>query len=96
MEDADLLTAHFCSRAARDLAQQINRKEHQLRAFPAAGLQSAISPVYHQVVYALLKHYVFPDECVEAGVEAITTILKAHCYIAFGREYTPHPVFLCC
>ena len=31
-EDADFLTARFCSRAARDLAQHINRKKNQLRA----------------------------------------------------------------
>lgn len=31
-EDADLLTARLCSRAARDLAQPINRKKNQLRS----------------------------------------------------------------
>jgi hypothetical protein len=41
-EDSDLLTARFCSRAARDLAQRINDHKNQLRSFvraynPAVG-----------------------------------------------------------
>ncbi len=48
-QDADLLSARFCSRSARDLAQQINRKKNQLRALlrayspPSAKCSRAIS-----------------------------------------------------
>jgi transposase len=88
-EDADLLTARYYSRAARDLAQQINRKKNQLRAllrayclpvcqvFPGAKL-------HHSAVYALLQEYLFPDEFVQAGHKALATILAAHCRTAFG------------
>lgn len=99
-EDTDLLTARFCSRAARDLAGQINRKKNQLRALlraynPAISQVFPGSKFHHQAVYALLQHYTFPDECVEAGVEAITAILKAHCRTAFGREHAEQLVSLC-
>ena len=70
-EDADLLTARFCSRAARDLAGQINRKKNQLRALvraynPALRQVFPGSKFHHQAVYALLQQVVFPDECVDA------------------------------
>jgi len=101
IEDADLLTARFCSRAARDLAQQINRnKKNQLRSLLRA-YNPAISQVFprakfhHQAVYALLQHYVFPDEYATAGVEAITTILQHHCRTAFGRKHAEQLVSLC-
>jgi len=100
IEDADLLTARFCSRAARDLAQQINRKKNQLRSLLRA-YNPAISQVFprakfhHQAVYALLQHYVFPDEYATAGVEAITTILQHHCRTAFGRAHAEQLVSLC-
>jgi len=88
-DDADLLTARYYSRAARDLAQQINRKKNQLRAllraycppvcqvFPGAKL-------HHPAVYALLQEHVFPTEFVQAGAEALTTILTTHCRDIFG------------
>jgi transposase len=87
--DADLLTARYYSRAARDLAQQINRKKNQLRAllraycvpmcqvFPGAKL-------HHPAVYALLQEYLFPDELVQAGAQPLATILTDHCRDAFG------------
>jgi transposase len=99
-EDSDLLTARFCSRAARDLAQQINRKKNQLRALLRA-YNPAVSQVFpglkfhHPAVYALLQHAIFPDECVEAGVEAITAILQAHCRTAFGPHHAQQLVALC-
>jgi transposase len=99
-EDTDLLTARFCSRAARDLAQQINRKKNQLRALMRA-YNPAISQVFpgskfhHQAVYALLQHYVFPDECLDAGVETITAILEAHCRTAFDRQHAERLVARC-
>jgi transposase len=99
-EDTDLLTARSCSRAARDLAQQINRKKNQLRALLRA-YNPAISRVFpgpkfhHQAVYALLQQYVFPDECVDAGVEAITAILLAHCRTAFDRQHAERLVAFC-
>jgi transposase len=88
-DDADLLTARYYSRAARDLAQQINRKKNQLRAllraycwplcqvFPGAKL-------HHPAVYALLQELVFPNEFVQAGTETLTTILTTHCRDIFG------------
>jgi len=99
-EDADLLTARFCSRAARDLAQQINRKKNQLRSLLRA-YNPALSQVFrgakfhHQAVYALLQQYLFPDECVDAGVDAITAVLTAHCRTAFDRQYAQRLVDLC-
>jgi transposase len=99
-EDTDLLTARFCSRAARDSAQQINRKKNQLRALlraynPAISRVFPGSKFHHQAVYALLQHYVFPDECLDAGVEAITAILQAHCRTAFDRQHAERLVARC-
>jgi transposase len=88
-DDADLLTARYYSRAARDLAQQINRKKNQLRAL----LRAYCAPVcqvfpgqklHHPAVYALLQEYLFPAEFIQAGAEALTTILTAHCRDIFG------------
>jgi transposase len=88
-QDAHLLTARYYSRAARDLAQQINRKKNQLRAllrayclpvcrvFPGAKL-------HHPAVYALLQEHIFPDEFVQAGAQALATILIDRCRDAFG------------
>jgi len=88
-EDADLLAARYYSRAARDLAQQINRKKNQLRALLRAYCQPLCqvfpgSKLHHPAVYALLQQYVFPDELVRAGAEAIAAILTTHCRTAFG------------
>jgi transposase len=67
-----------------------------LRAYNPAISQVFPGPKFHhQAVYALLQHYTFPDECVEAGVEAITALLKAHCRTAFGREHAEQLVSLC-
>ena len=44
-EDSDLLAARFCSRAARDLAQQTNRKKNQLRSLLRA-YNPALSHVF--------------------------------------------------
>jgi len=88
-DNADLLTARYYSRAARDLAQQINRKKNQLRAL----LRAYCPPVcqvfggqklHHPAVYALLQEHVFPTEFVQAGAEALTTILTTHCRDMFG------------
>jgi transposase len=88
-DNADLLTARYYSRAARDLAQQINRKKNQLRAL----LRAYCPPVcqvfpgeklHHPAVYALLQENVFPAEFVQAGAQALTAILTAHCRGVFG------------
>ena len=50
---------------------------------------------HHQAVYALLQLYVFPDECLDAGVEAITAILKAHCCTAFDRQHAERLIARC-
>jgi transposase len=87
--DADLLTARYYSRAARDLAQQINRKKNQLRAL----LRAYCAPVcqvfpgaklHHPAVYALLQEYLIPNEFVQAIAETLATLLTDHCQDAFG------------
>jgi transposase len=88
-DNTDLLTARYYSRAARDLAQQINRKKNQLRAL----LRAYCAPVcqvfpgeklHHPAVYALLQEHVFPADFLQAGTEALTTILTTHCRDIFG------------
>jgi transposase len=88
-EDVNLLTARYYSRAARDLAQQINRKKNQLRALLRAYCAPLCqtfpgSKLHHPAVYALLQEYLFPDEFVRAGDEALAAILTTHCQTAFG------------
>jgi transposase len=88
-EDADLLTARYYSRAARDLAQQINRKKNQLRALLRAYCAPLCqvfpgSRLHHPAVYALLQESLFPDEFVQAGADALATTLVTHCRGAFG------------
>jgi len=88
-EDADLLTARYYSRAARDLAQQINRKKNQLRALLRAYCPPLFqvfpgSKLHHPAVYALLQENLFPDEFVQASAETLATILTDHCQDAFG------------
>ncbi len=100
MEDEDLLTARFCSRAARDLSQQISRKKTQLRALlraynPALHHVFPRSKLHHRAVYALLEHYLFPDEFVAADPKAITTILQTHSHSAFGPADTDRLLSLC-
>jgi len=99
-QDTDLLTARFCSRVARDLAQDINRKKNQLRSLlraynPALSQVFPRAKLHHPAVYALLQHYLFPDELVAAGVEPITAILRAHCRAAFGQKQAEQLVVLC-
>jgi transposase len=89
-EDADLLSARLCSRAARDLAAQINRKKCQLRAL-LRGYSPAITDTFpkaklhHPAVAALLKQYLFAEEFIAAGEQTLTTFLTTHCRSAFGR-----------
>jgi transposase len=87
--DASLLTARYYSRAARDLAQQVNRKKNQLRSLLraySAPLCQAFpgSKLHHPAVYALIQKHLFPDEFVQAGAEALAKTLTAHCRTAFG------------
>jgi len=99
-EDVDLLTARLCSRAARDEAQQINRKKNQLRSL-VRGYNPVVLRVFpgakfhHPAVYALLQNYVFPDEFVAAGVEAITAILTEHSRSALGADQAQKLVDQC-
>jgi transposase len=90
-EDAVLLTARYYFRAARDLAQQINRKKNQLRALLRAYCPPLCqvfprSKLHHPAVYALLQEYLFPDEFVQAGAGAVAVILSAHCRTAFDLD----------
>ena len=99
-QDTDLLTARYYSRAARDLAQQINRKKNQLRALLRAYCPSLSqvfpgSKLHHPAVYALLQEYLFPDEFVQAGAEALAAILTAHCRHAFGLAEAQQLVQAC-
>jgi transposase len=99
-KDADLLTARYYSRAARDLAQQINRKKNQLRALLRAYCAplSQVFPgwkLHHPAVYALLQEYLFPDEFVQAGTQALAAILTAHCRDAFGLAEAQQLVKAC-
>jgi transposase len=94
-QDADLLTARYYSRAARDLAQQINRKKNQLRALLRAYSAPVCqvfpgSKLHHPAVYALLQDTLFPDEFVQAGAEALATVLSTHCDTAFGLTEAQH------
>jgi transposase len=99
-EDADLLSARLCSRAARDEAQSINRKKNQLRSL-LRGYNPVLSRVfpgeklYHPAVYALLQHYVFPEEVVAAGGEALALILTRHSRSAFGAAQAQQLVDQC-
>lgn len=100
LDNWDLLTARFCSRAARDLAQQINRQKTQLRALlraynPALAQVFPRQQLHHPAVYALLEQYVFPQEFVEAGVEKLTSILEEHCRSAFGKQQAEQLVNQC-
>jgi len=90
-EDADLLSARLCSRAARDLAQQINRKKNQLRSYlraysPPVNFTFPKGKLHHPAVTALLKQYLFPDEFIAAGEDALTNLLADNCRSAFGRQ----------
>jgi transposase len=99
-EDADLLSARLCSRAARDTAQLINRKKNQLRSL-VRGYNPVVASVFpgsqfhHPAVYALLQHYLFPDEFVAAGREALTTLLTEHARSAFGVDQAQELVEQC-
>jgi transposase len=89
-EEADLLSARLCSRAARDLAVQINRKKCQLRALlrgyaPAVTDTFPKAKLHHPAVAALLHQYLFAEEFIAAGEETLTTFLTTHCRSAFGR-----------
>lgn len=100
IEDADLLSARLCSRAARDLAGQINDKKNQLRSLlraynPALAHVFPGAKFHHPAVYALLQHYVLPEEFVAAGPQAIAAILSAHCRTAFGQQEAELLVTLC-
>lgn len=100
IEDADLLSARLCSRAARDLAGQINDKKNQLRSLlraynPALAHVFPGAKLHHPAVYALLQYYVLPQEFAAAGSPAIAAILKAHCRTAFGQQEADQLVALC-
>ena len=70
--DADLQTARYCSRFARDLAKQVNHKKNQLRSTlraynPVLEQVFPKNQLHHPAVYALLEHYVFPPEFRPSG-----------------------------
>lgn len=75
-QDLELLEARTCSRFARDIAKEINRKKNQIkslvrtfnpafyRAFPGAKFWSAPAQ-------ALLQRYIFPEDFIAAGMEEL-------------------------
>ena len=89
-EDLALLEARTCSRFARNIAKEINRKKNQTkslirtfnpafyRAFPKEKFWSAPAQ-------ALLKKYIFPEDFIAAGVEQITAELQAASRGTLGR-----------
>ena len=94
-EDSDLLSARLCSRAARDLAQQINRKKCQLRAYlraysPAVNHTFPKAKLHHPAVAALLKQYLFADEFIAAGEAELTRLLTENCRSAFDQTDAQH------
>jgi transposase len=100
VEDSDLLTARFASRAARDLAGQINRQKNQLRALlraynPALGMVFSGNKFHHPAAYALAQAHLFPDEVVAAGVDGVLDILLTHCRSAFDISDAERLVALC-
>jgi transposase len=100
IEEMDVLSARICSRAARDLAQQINAKKNQLRSLlraynPALCQVFPKAQLHHPAVYALLQHYVLPDEVTVAGADPIAAILRNHCRTAFGQEEAEQLIDLC-
>ena len=100
VEDTDLLTARFASRAARDLAGQINRQKNKLRALfraynPALGMVFPGNKLHHPAVYALAQHALFPDELVALGETAVFDILLTRCRSAFGHQDAANLVTLC-
>ena len=99
-EDADLLSARLCSRAARDLARQINRKKCQLRAYlraysPAVNHTFPKAKLHHPAVAALLKQYLFADEFITAGETELTRLLTTHCRSAFDLTDVQHLLAEC-
>jgi transposase len=99
-QDTDLLAARYYSRAARDLAQQINRKKNQLRALlraycPPLSRVFPGSKLHHPAVYALLREYLFPEEFVQADAGALAAILTVHCRDAFGMAQAQQLVQAC-
>ena len=100
VEDTDLLTARFASRAARDLAGQINRQKNQLRALlrafnPALAMVFSGHKLHHPAVYALVEAHLFPDEIVTAGEVAVLDILLTRCRSAFDSSDAQKLVSLC-
>ncbi len=100
LEDTDLLTARFASRAARDLAGQINRQKSQLRALlrafnPALSMVFPGQKLHHPAVYALVEAYLFPDEVVTAGARVVGDLLLSHCRSAFDGGHAERLVALC-
>jgi transposase len=51
--------------------------------------------LHHPAVYALLQEYLFPDEFVQAGAQALAAILTAHCRDAFGLAQAQQLVEAC-
>jgi transposase len=100
IEDPNLLSARLCSRAGRDLAQQINDKKNQLRSLlraynPALDHVFPGAKLHHPAVYALLQRYVLPEEIVAAGAQTIAALLRDHCRSAFGQPEADQLVAFC-
>jgi transposase len=80
-EDLELLEARTCSRIARDIAKEINRKKNQTKALirtfnPASYRAFPGDKFWSRPAQTLLKKYIFPEDFIAAGVEQITAELQ--------------------
>jgi transposase len=81
-QDLELLEARSCSRFARDIAKEINRKKNQTKS-----LIRTFNPAFYRIfpgnkfwsapAQALLQKYIFPEDFITAGVEQIAAELQA-------------------
>jgi transposase len=81
-QDLELLEARTCSRFARDIAKEINRKKNQIKS-----LIRTFNPAFYRIfpgnkfwsapAQALLKKYIFPEDFIAASVEQIAAELQA-------------------
>ena len=75
-QDVELLEARTCSRFARDIAQEINRKKNQIKSLirtfnPAFYRASPGAKFWSVPAQNLLKSYIFPEDFIAAGVEEV-------------------------
>lgn len=75
-QDLELLEARTCSRFARAIAKEINRKKNQVKSLirtfnPAFYRSFPKDKFWSALAQALLKKYIFPEDFIAAGVEEL-------------------------